>query len=315
MRILVTGGAGFIGSHLVDKLVAEKHQVCVLDNLSTGKKENINPEVKFYLADIRDQTVKTVMEKEKPEIIFHLAAQINVRKSTENPIFDNDVNVNGSLNLIKYFLEYGGRSFIFASTGGVMYGETTILPTPETVEPFPLCPYGIAKLSVEKYLNYYHRYYNLHFSALRFGNVYGPRQNAFSEAGVVAIFSVRLLRGQPAIIYGDGQQTRDFVYIDDVIRACLLSMEKGISGFFNVGTGLETSVNQIFEQVASCIAAPARREYTAAKEGDIRRSCLNSEKIKKLLGWQAEVKLAEGIKKTVEWFRKQEESGKPDRSS
>ncbi len=315
MRILVTGGAGFIGSHLVDKLVAEKHQVCVLDNLSTGKKENINPQVRFYLADIRDQTVKTVMEKEKPEILFHLAAQINVRKSTENPIFDNDVNVNGSLNLIKYFLEYGGRSFIFASTGGVMYGETTILPTPETVEPFPLCPYGIAKLSVEKYLNYYHRYYNLHFTALRFGNVYGPRQNAFSEAGVVAIFSVRLLRGQPAIIYGDGQQTRDFVYIDDVIRACLLSMEKRISGFFNVGTGLETSVNQIFEQVASCIGAGVRKEYAAAKEGDIRRSCLDSEKIKRLLGWQAEVKLAEGIKKTVEWFRKQEESGKLDRSS
>ncbi|MCM8768485.1 MAG: NAD-dependent epimerase/dehydratase family protein [Candidatus Omnitrophica bacterium] len=310
MRILVTGGAGFIGSHLVDRLLADHHQVAVLDNLSTGRKENLNPEAKFYPGDIRDKQVSSLMAEEKPEVLFHLAAQINVRKSTEDPIFDNEVNVSGSLNLIKAFLATGGKKIIFASTGGVMYGETDILPTPETVEPFPLCPYGIAKLSVEKYLNYFHRYFNLSFAALRFGNVYGPRQNAFSEAGVVAIFSARLLAGKPAIIFGDGQQTRDFVYIDDVIRACLLTLEQDPASFFNVGTGEETSVNEIFSQVARWIDKPCERQYAPAKEGDIRRSCLATEKIKKYLGWQAQVSLAEGIRKTVQWFKEQALSGK-----
>ncbi|HOJ39218.1 MAG TPA: NAD-dependent epimerase/dehydratase family protein [bacterium] len=310
MRILVTGGAGFIGSHLVDKLIERQHEVSILDNLSTGRKENLNPRAKFYQGDIRDKQVENLMKEQKPEILFHLAAQINVRKSTEDPIFDNNVNVNGSLNLVSSFLKAGGRRIIFASTGGVMYGEPEILPTPETVEPFPLCPYGIAKLSVEKYLNYYHRYFPLSFCALRFGNVYGPRQNAFSEAGVVAIFSVRLLRGQPAMIYGDGQQTRDFVFIEDVIQACLLVMEKNVSGFFNVGTGRETSVNEIFQQVARWVGRPAIREYAPAREGDIRRSCLSVEKIRQAFGWQARVPLEEGIKQTVAWFQREEKAGR-----
>ncbi|MCM8762352.1 MAG: NAD-dependent epimerase/dehydratase family protein [Candidatus Omnitrophica bacterium] len=304
MKVLVTGGCGFIGSHLTDNLVEMGHSVCVVDNLSTGNIRNLNTKVRFYEMDIRDEKIKDVFEKEQPEIVFHLAAQINVRKSEEDPFFDIDVNIKGSVNVIKAFLNVKNpKKFIFASTGGVMYGDTDIFPTPESVEPFPLCPYGISKLTVEKYMVYFSAFYNLQFVSLRYGNVYGPRQNAHAEAGVVAIFSTSIIEGKTPIVFGDGQQTRDFVYIDDVIRANITMMESPVTGIFNVGTGKETSVNQIFEYVKSASGRDIRNVHTDPKKGEIKRSCLSPEKIFRMTGWKAEVDIREGIKKTFDWFK------------
>ncbi|MCM8776831.1 MAG: NAD-dependent epimerase/dehydratase family protein [Candidatus Omnitrophica bacterium] len=304
MKVLVTGGCGFIGSHLTDNLVEMGHSVCVVDNLSTGNIRNLNTKVRFYEMDIRDEKIKDVFEKEQPEIVFHLAAQINVRKSEEDPFFDIDVNIKGSVNVIKAFLNVKNpKKFIFASTGGVMYGNTDIFPTPESVEPFPLCPYGISKLTVEKYMVYFSAFYNLQFVSLRYGNVYGPRQNAHAEAGVVAIFSTSIIEGKTPIVFGDGQQTRDFVYIDDVIRANITMMESPVTGIFNVGTGKETSVNQIFDYIKSASGRDIRNVHTDPKKGEIKRSCLSPEKIFRMTGWKAEVDIREGIKKTFDWFK------------
>lgn len=304
MKVMVTGGCGFIGSHLVDKLIERGYDVCIIDNLSTGDIKNLNPEAHFYQMDIRDEKIKEVFEKEQPESVFHLAAQINVRKSEEDPFFDIDVNIRGSVNVIKAFL--GVKSpgkFIFASTGGVMYGDTDIFPTPETVEPFPLCPYGISKLTVEKYLVYFSAFYNLKFVSLRYGNVYGPRQNAYAEAGVIAIFSTRILEGKNPVIFGDGKQTRDFVYIDDIVRANLIMLENSVTGIFNVGTGRETSVNQIFEYLKDVSGKDVKKVYTDPRKGEIKRSCLSPEKIAKMTGWKAEVDIREGIRRTFDWFK------------
>ena len=304
MRIMVTGGCGFIGSHLVDKLIDKGHNVCVVDNLSTGDIKNLNPEAQFYQMDIRDEKIDDVFQKDQPEVVFHLAAQINVRKSEEDPFLDIDVNIKGSVNVIKCFLKVKKREkFIFASTGGVMYGDTDIFPTPETVEPFPLCPYGISKLTVEKYLVYFSAFYNLKFAALRYGNVYGPRQNAYAEAGVIAIFSTNILEGKTPTIFGDGEQTRDFVYIEDIVKANLLMLESPVCGIFNVGTGKETSVNQIFDYIKSASGMDIKKVHTEPKKGEIKRSCLSPEKIKKMAGWKAEVPIEEGIRKTFNWFK------------
>ncbi|MCM8820700.1 MAG: NAD-dependent epimerase/dehydratase family protein [Candidatus Omnitrophica bacterium] len=304
MKVLVTGGCGFIGGHLTDKLIDMGNSVCVVDNLSTGDIKNLNSKANFYNMDIRDAKIKDVFEKEHPEIVFHLAAQINVRKSEEDPFFDIDVNIKGSVNVIKAFLDVKNhKKFIFASTGGVMYGDTDIFPTPESLEPFPLCPYGISKLTVEKYMVYFSAFYNLQFVSLRYGNVYGPRQNAHSEAGVIAIFSTNILEGKTPIVFGDGQQTRDFVYIDDIIRANIIMMESPVTGIFNVGTGKETSVNQIFEYLKSASGRDIKKIHTDPKKGEIKRSCLSPEKIFRMTGWKAEVDIKEGIRKTFNWFK------------
>lgn len=304
MKVMVTGGCGFIGSHLTDKLIDKGHTVCIIDNLSTGDIKNLNPKAQFYQMDIRDEKIKDVFEKEQPEVVFHLAAQINVRKSEEDPFFDIDVNIKGSVNVIKAFLNVKNhRKFIFASTGGVMYGDTDIFPTPETVEPFPLCPYGISKLTVEKYMVYFAAFYNLQFVSLRYGNVYGPRQNAYAEAGVIAIFSTNILEGKTPQVFGDGHQTRDFVYIDDIIKANIIMMESSVTGIFNVGTGKETSVNQIFEYVKGASGKDIKKIHTDPKKGEIKRSCLSPEKINKMTGWKAEVDIKEGISKTFNWFK------------
>lgn len=304
MKILVTGGCGFIGSHLTDALIEKGYSVCVIDNLSTGDIKNLNPKAKFYQMDIRDEKIKDVFEKEQPESVFHLAGQINVRKSEEDPFFDIDVNIRGSVNVIKAFLNVKAqKKFIFASTGGVMYGDTDIFPTPETVEPFPLCPYGISKLTVEKYMVYFSAFYGLKFVSLRYGNVYGPRQNAYAEAGVIAIFSTNILEGKDPVIFGDGEQTRDFVYIDDIIRANITMMESPVTGIFNAGTGKETSVNQIFEYIKKASGKDIRRIHTDPKKGEIKRSCLSSEKVTRMTGWKAEVDIEEGIKRTFNWFK------------
>jgi UDP-glucose 4-epimerase len=305
MNILVTGGCGFIGSHLTDKLLERGHRVSIIDNLSTGSIENLNKKAVFYNLDIRDtKNIRGVFEKEQPEVVFHLAAQINVRKSEEDPFLDTDININGSVNIIKNFLNVPGRKkFIFASTGGVIYGETDILPTPETVESFPLCPYGISKLAVEKYLFYFSAFYSLRFTALRYGNVYGPRQNAQAEAGVIAIFSTNILEKRTPVIFGDGEQTRDFVYIDDVVNANVTVMGNDGNGIFNVGTGKETSVNQVLDYLRKTSGFNLSKTYAEPRKGEIKRSCLSPAKIIRLTDWRPAVEIEVGIRKTFAWFK------------
>ncbi|HNS32899.1 MAG TPA: NAD-dependent epimerase/dehydratase family protein [bacterium] len=304
MNILITGGCGFIGSHIADRLIGMGHAVSVIDNLSTGNIRNLNPEVRFYQLDIRDRKIGNVFKKERPEVLFHLAAQINVRKSEEDPFLDTDININGSVNILRNFMETPGKKkVVFASTGGAIYGDTVRLPTPETVEPFPLCPYGISKLAVEKYLFYYSSLNEIDFAALRFGNVYGPRQNAHSEAGVVAIFTQKMLNRERPVIYGDGKQTRDFVYVEDVVEASIKAMGRGIEGVFNVGTGIETDINSVFDSIKKATCSNTDKIYAEAKKGEVKRSCLSCEKLKKTAGWKPARSFEEGIGKTVLWLR------------
>jgi len=302
MNILVTGGAGFIGSHLVDKLVNKCHRVVVIDNLTSGKAENLNSKVEFYNFNVQDEKVIEVFEKEKLEVIFHLAAQIDVRKSVEHPVSDATTNILGSLNLLENAKKYRVKKFIFASTGGAIYGDANIIPTPETYPEFPLSPYGICKLTIEKFLNYYFEVFALPFVSLRYANVYGPRQNSKGEAGVVAIFCEKMLIGKQPIINGNGKQTRDFVFVEDVIEANILAMNENRIGVFNIGTAKETSVNEIFEKLRNLIKSECKKICVPPKEGEQKRSCLSIEKAKKELNWQLQYKLDESLGKTVEWF-------------
>lgn len=333
MKTLVTGGCGFIGSHLVDRLIKEKHKVVVIDNLSTGNRKNLNPQAKFYKLDIRDKKIFDVFKKEKPEIVFHLAAQIDLRKSVENPIEDARINILGSLNIIQNFIRVISRNhshkfaskIIFASTGGAIYGDAALVPTPESYPEFPLSPYGIEKLTIDKYLNYYYKVFSLPYVSLRLSNVYGPRQNSKGEAGVIAIFCDKMLSNQQPIINGNGKQTRDFVYVNDVVEACILAMDnkrekkekkekltfstpvekvnQQIVGIFNIGTAKETDVNSIFRKIKKLTGLNCKEIHIPGKPGEQKRSCLDYSKAKKELGWQPEYDLDRGLKETVDWFR------------
>ncbi len=313
MKCLVTGGAGFIGSHLADRLIKEGHKVVIIDNLSTGKKENINPEVKFYKIDIQSPTIAEVFQNERPEIIFHLAAQIDVRKSVEDPIKDCKTNIIGSINIIQNFVRViqscnslkstHTYKIIFSSTGGAIYGDADIVPTPETYQEFPLSPYGICKLTVEKYLNFYWKIFDLPYVALRYANVYGPRQNSKGEAGVIAIFCDKMLSEEQPIINGDGTQTRDFVYVDDVIEANILAMKSEKIGIYNIGTAKEVDINTIFRELIKLTGSKCKEIHNPLKPGEQKRSCLDFEKVKKELGWQPKYDINKGLEKTVAWFR------------
>ena len=298
-KILITGGAGFIGSNLTDELI-KSHQVIIVDNLSTGQRKNLNSQAKFYQIDIRDPKISKIFEKEKPKIVFHLAAQINVRKSVENPIRDAEINILGSLNLLENCKKFGIKKIIFTSTGGAIYGESNIIPTPETYSAWPLSPYGIAKFAIEKYLNYYYKSFGLSYIALRLANVYGPRQNAEGEAGVVAIFCNRILKEQRPTIFGDGKQTRDFIFVEDVVEAAILALNKDKIGIFNVGMGRETSINEIFQKLRQLTGKEIEAVYAPAKKGDVRRSCLNYFEIKNEFGWEPKHTLEQGLTKTLE---------------
>ena len=304
MKILVTGGAGFIGSHLVDALVDKEHEVVVIDNLSTGKKENLNSAAKFYEIDISDQKIADIFGREKFDIVFHHAAQIDLRKSVADPVFDLQVNVGGSLNLLENCVQHKVKKFIFASTGGAIYGDHEKIPTPESVVAKPTSPYGIAKLTVEHYLYYYNNVHKLDYAVLRYANVYGPRQNSKGEAGVVAIFCDKMLGGKQAVINGDGKQTRDYVYVGDVVRANLLALEKDVCGSYNVGTGVETDVNTIFNELRKAIGAEVEEKHVESKAGEQQRSCLDWGLIKEEMGWEPKVRLEDGLKKVVEFFKK-----------
>ncbi len=304
MKILVTGGAGFIGSHLVNRLIKENHNVTVIDNLFTGKKEYLNPKAKFYKTDIQDTKISQIFKKEKLEIVFHYAAQIDLRKSVENPIEDAKTNILGGLNVLENSKKYKVKKIIFTSTGGAIYGEANIVPTSENYPAYPLSPYGIAKLTIEKYLNYYYKVFDLPFVALRLANIYGPRQNSKGEAGVVAIFSDMMLSGEQPIINGDGKQTRDYVYIEDVVIASMLAMKKNKVGIFNVGTAKETNVNTIFKKLKELTKSECKEIHKPVKAGEQKRSCLDYSKIKKELNWQPKYNLEKGLKETVDWFKK-----------
>jgi len=303
MKSLVTGGAGFIGSHLADRLIGDGHQVVVIDNLSTGKRENLNPKAKFYKIDICSSRISQIFRKEKPEIVFHYAAQIDVRKSVESPIEDAKINILGTLNLLENCKKYKVKKFIFASTGGAIYGDAGIIPTPENYPEFPLSPYGIEKLVAEKYLNYYYKVSGLPYIALRLANVYGLRQNSQGEAGVIAIFCDKMLSKKQPIINGSGRQTRDFVFVGDVVEANILALKKNKIGIFNIGTAKETNVNTIFKKLKELTGSKCKEIHGPALLGEQKRSCLNFLKAKKELGWKPKYSLDKGLNKTMEWFR------------
>jgi len=306
LKVLVTGGAGFIGSHLVDRLVQEGNEVIVIDNLSTGKRKQVNKKAKFYKMDIRSKRIERVFRKERPVIVVHLAAQMNVRLSTEDPGFDADVNILGTLNLLEHTVKNGVRKVLFASSGGAVYGEQEVFPAAESHRTDPLSPYGISKLAGEKYLAYYTNTTGLRHVALRFGNVYGPRQEPEGEAGVVAIFSKLMLEGGQPIINGTGKQTRDFIYVDDVVEAIMVTLGEDIQGVFNVGTGQESTVNECYGIIKTLTNSSCKDLYGAAKKGEQFRSVLDVTKLKERFGWDPQVALTEGLKLTVEFFQGQQ---------
>ncbi len=304
MKILVTGGAGFIGSHLTDALIKKNHKVLVIDNLSTGFRKNVNPKARFYKNDLTDhKKIEAILKKEKPEVIFHLAAQIDVRKSVADPVFDANSNILASINLIKLASLYKVKKIIFSSTGGAIYGDTKKRPTSESESEWPLSPYGIAKLTIDKFLNYYREIHGLNFVSLRYGNVYGPRQNPHGEAGVVAIFLNKMLKGQQPVINGHGKQTRDYVFVEDVVNANLLALKHFQKvGIYNVGAGKETDVNQLFREINRHFGGKFKESHGLAKIGEQKTSCLSFAKIKRDFGWSPKTNFPGGIKKTFEWF-------------
>ena len=303
MNILVTGGAGLIGSHIADACIGAGHAVSIIDNLSMGKKENINPKATFHHCDIRDEKIRSIFEQGRFEAVFHLAAQMDVRKSVEDPIFDASTNILGTLNLLEQCKKFGVKKFIFASTGGAIYGEQDYFPADEAHPLRPLSPYGITKLAVEKYLFYYKEVFGLQFIALRFANIYGPRQNPHGEAGVVAIFTAKMLAGQQSVINVDGKQTRDYTYVDDVVKANMFALTYNHSGFFNVGTGIETDVNALFTILNNATGGHCKELHAEAKKGEQMRSVLDYSLIKTTFGWKPSVTLKEGLERTVEFFR------------
>jgi len=303
MKVLVTGGAGFIGSHLVDRLVQEGHEVVVVDNLSTGKRRNLNRAARFCKLDIQSWRLERVFRNERPNIVMHLAAQMDVRKSVEDPVFDAQVNVLGMLNVLQQAVRHGVRKVVFSSSGGAIYGEQEIYPAPESHVTRPLSPYGISKLCGEQYLSYYQRVSGLQIVSLRYANVYGPRQDPDGEAGVVAIFIQKLLNNEQAIVNGNGRQTRDFVYVEDVVEANLAVMGAETQGTYNVGTGEETSINDLLRILITHTNSACKEVHGPAKNGEQIRSVIESGKLRQELSWEPKTELSEGLKRTVDYFR------------
>ena len=301
--VLVTGGAGFIGSHLADRLVEKGNKVAVIDDLSTGKKSNLNKRAAFYKVDVGGPKVSQIFKKERPDVVFHFAAHIEARESVKNPVFDAKANILTTLNLLENCRRFKVKKIIFASSGGEIYGRAKEIPTSETYLPAPLSPYGVAKLAVEGYLYSYSKVHNLPFAALRFGNIYGPRQNPYGEAGVVAIFTNKMLKGEQPFIHGDGRQTKDYLFIDDAIRAVVLVLEKGFNGIVNIGTGKETSVMGIFKKIKRLTGSKVKEKHVPFPSIGFDRGCLSIKKAKKELDWEPKIGFEEGIEKTVEWFK------------
>jgi UDP-glucose 4-epimerase len=302
-RILVTGGAGFIASHVADRLVAAGHEVVVVDNLSTGKREYVPEQAQFYPYDIKSAEAADLIRNWRPQAIVHHAAQMSVQVSVGNPILDAQENILGSLNLFQAAADAGVEKIIFASTGGAMYGNEAPLPAREEDRPQPDAPYGIAKLAVEHYMHFYHQEHGIIPICLRYANVFGPRQNGQGEAGVVAIFIEKFLADQQPRINGDGLQTRDFVFVGDIVAANLLALDYPTAGTFNIGTGTETDILTIYLKIQELMGSPLGPVHGPAKPGEQRRSCLDSTLAHQELGWQPGTSLAEGLVQTVQAFR------------
>ena len=308
MRILVTGGAGFIGSHLIDALVVSKaDEVSVLDDFSTGKRNRLNPKATFYQLDLRaGAAVASAVAKIKPEVIVHLAAQMDVRRSVADPAFDAQVNLIGFLNMVESSRAHGLKRVIFSSSGGAIYGEQEDLPTKEDAPLLPVSPYGVAKLATEAYLFFYKVQYGIDYLSLRFGNVYGPRQDPHGEAGVVAIFCGRILDGKPVTIYGTGVQTRDYVYVGDVVNAIIAALKSNASGLaMNIGTGIETTVNQLYSTLAAISEFTTLPAYEPARPGEQMRSVISPARAAEVLGWRPETNLEVGLAETFKYFKDQ----------
>ncbi|MCU0644063.1 MAG: GDP-mannose 4,6-dehydratase [bacterium] len=303
MKILVTGGAGFIGSHVADAFIEQGHDVVIVDNLSMGNMENVNPRARFVKLNIQEPQIFDLFEQEKFDVVDHHAAQMDVRLSVADPIFDATNNILGTINLLQAAVKHGVKKFIFISSGGAIYGEHDYFPADEEHPTKPLSPYGITKLACEKYLYFYHHVYQLNFVILRYANIYGPRQNPKGEAGVIAIFASRLLTGGQPMINGNGLQTRDYVYVGDVVRANLKALDYKGNDYFNIGTGIETDVNELFHQINHLTNANAKEAHGPAQPGEQLRSVLNNHKAKTILGWTPQVSLKEGLANTVEFFR------------
>lgn len=302
MNILVTGGAGFIASHIADAFIEAGHNVVIIDNLTTGREDNINPKAKFYKADIRDDLTK-IFEEHNFDIVNHHAAQIDVRRSVTDPIYDAQVNILGTLNLLQNSIKFGVKKFMFASTGGAVYGEQDYFPADENHKQQPLSPYGISKLAVEKYLYFYKEVHGLKYTILRYANIYGPRQNPLGEAGVVCIFLDKILAGDQPVINGTGEQTRDYVYVKDVVKANLLTLNEEVSEVYNVGTGIETSVNELFRLINENFNNKIKEVHGPAKPGEQMRSVISSEKLFKKFGWKPSTLLRDGLKETIDYYK------------
>ncbi len=313
-KVLVTGGAGFIGSHVVDGYLRRGWEVVVVDNLSTGKKDNLNRKATFYKMDITDPDIDRLFLEEKFDLVNHHAAQIDVRISVRDPLLDAQINVLGTLNLLTNCQKHKVDSFIFISSGGVVYGEPDSLPPKEEFTKNPLSPYGVSKHTIEHYLYYYQQTFGLRYLALRYANVYGPRQDPHGEAGVITIFTGKMLQGKMPFIYGDGEQLRDYIYVEDVVAVNMAGTERvqelnkrQISSpddlAYNVGTQKTSSVNLIYQILGQITGFEKPARYAPEREGEIRRIYLNIEKAKKEFGWKPELDLREGLVKTVDWFR------------
>jgi len=302
-KILVTGGAGFIGSHVAEALLDEGFAVHIVDNLSSGNEGNVPKGCVFHEMDIRSRDVRLLWEREKFDTLVHHAAQMDVRRSVADPAFDADVNVHGFLNLAESGKSAGLRKIVFASTGGAIYGDPAYTPQDEDHPLRPVSPYGITKLCTEKYLDYYKIQFGIDYVSLRYANVYGPRQNPHGEAGVVAIFAQRMLEGEEAFINGDGLQTRDYVFVGDVVRMNVNAVRASESGVYNVGTGKETTVVELFGIVNAHTGGETKQQHKPAKPGEQRRSVLSHDKATQKFGWTPDVDLEEGLRRTVNWFR------------
>ncbi|HEY1097500.1 MAG TPA: NAD-dependent epimerase/dehydratase family protein [Myxococcota bacterium] len=301
--MLVTGGAGFIGSHLVDRFLKDGHDVVVVDDLSSGRREQVDPRARLVVADIRRAEAAAAVTAFAPEVVCHHAAQMDVRKSVAAPSFDADVNLVGLLNIVEHARLAGSlQHVLFASSGGAMYGEQERFPADEAHPVRAESPYGLAKAISEQYLDWYQRFYGIGYTALRYGNVYGPRQNPHGEAGVVAIFCNRILAEKPITIFGDGGQTRDYVFVDDVVAANALALEHRLRGGFNVGAGIETDVNALAHALLAAAAKSVEVKHEAARAGEQRRSVISPAKLKAACGWAPSVTVADGLARTFRWF-------------
>ena len=304
MKILVTGGAGFIGSNIVDELIEKKHKVVIVDNLATGNIKNVNKKAKFYKVSVCDKKkIDEIFKKEKIDIVIHHAAQLDVRKSVADPCFDADVNIKGALNILEACKNTKVKKIIFSSSGGTIYGECGSKAPDEKAVANPLSPYGVAKLSVEHYIKAYSALYGLKYTILRYANVYGPRQDVNGEAGVVAIFIGRMSQNKEFFIFGDGKQLRDYVYVKDVVSANMKSLTKGNNEVVNIGTNKTTSVTKLAQELSKIIGYDKKPVFKPKRNGELLKSFLNISKAKKVLGWEPKVDIIKGLKNTVEYFK------------